>query len=130
MTAGHDGVQRSRGRRRDSADAAGEAFTVLVVCTGNVNRSALGAVLLDTWSGWYLPAAIRDRVRIGSAGLRAPTGSSMGPRAQVIAEALGADGSRHRAVQITDDAIRAADLVLVSSARQREIGRASCRERV
>ena len=129
VTAGHDGVQRSRGRRRDSADAAGEAFTVLVVCTGNVNRSALGAVLLDTWSGWYLPPAIRDRVRIGSAGLRAPAGSSMGPRAQVIAEALGADGSRHRAVQITDDAIRAADLVLVSSARQREASSDSCRGR-
>jgi len=99
---------------------SGAPFTVLVVCTGNVNRSALGAVLLDTWSGWYLQPAAVGAVRVTSAGLRAPVGSSMGSRARRIAEALGADGSRHRAAQITEDAIRTADLVLVSSALQRE----------
>ncbi len=44
----------------------------------------------------------------------------MGVRARVIAEALGADGSGHRAVQITEDMIRTADLVLVSTVRQRD----------
>ena len=96
------------------------AFTVLVVCTGNVNRSALGHVLLDTWSHWYLPAETARRVAITSAGLRAPEGSTMGRRARTIAEALGADGSAHRARQIDEGAIRKADLVLVSSAQQRE----------
>jgi len=95
-------------------------FTVLVVCTGNVNRSALGAVLLETWTGWYLPQPIAARVRVTSAGLGAPVGSAMGPRSRVIAEVLGADGSGHRAEQITEEAIRAADLVLVSSSRQRD----------
>ena len=32
-----------------TAQADGD-FTVLVVCTGNMNRAALGHVLLDTWS--------------------------------------------------------------------------------
>lgn len=97
-----------------------DEFRVLVVCTGNLNRSALGAVLLATWAGWYLPAPIAERVRVTSAGLGAPVGTPMGPRTRAIAEALGADGSAHRAVQITEDAIRAADLVLVSSTRQRD----------
>lgn len=96
-----------------------DVFTVLVVCQGNVNRSALGAVLLETWAGWYLPPRAAERVRIASAGLGAPVGSTMGRRARVIAEALGADGSRHRAAQITEEHIRGADLVLVSSSRQR-----------
>ncbi|WP_448811683.1 arsenate reductase/protein-tyrosine-phosphatase family protein [Agromyces bauzanensis] len=96
-----------------------DVFTVLVVCQGNVNRSALGAVLLETWAHWYLPTGAAERVRVTSAGLGAPVGSTMGRRARVIAEALGADGSRHRAAQITEAHIRAADLVLVSSSRQR-----------
>ncbi|HEU0182664.1 MAG TPA: hypothetical protein VFR16_10785 [Agromyces mariniharenae] len=95
-------------------------FTVLVVCTGNMNRSALGHVLLDTWAEWYLPTEATGEVRITSAGLRAPEGSTMGRRSKVIAEALGADGSAHRARQISEAAIRDADLVLVSSARQRD----------
>lgn len=97
-----------------------EQFTVLTVCTGNVNRSALAATLLDTWSRWYLPETLAEHVRIVSAGLRAPVGSSMGPRARVIAEALGADGAAHRAQQITERAIRSADLILVSSTSQRD----------
>ncbi|MGW9631478.1 arsenate reductase/protein-tyrosine-phosphatase family protein [Agromyces sp. NPDC055520] len=96
-----------------------ESFTVLVVCTGNVNRSALGAALLERWADWYLPSRVRAQVEVTSAGLRAPVGAPMGPRARVIAEALGADGSGHRASQITEHVIRAADLVLVSSTRQR-----------
>ena len=97
-----------------------DRFTVLVVCTGNVNRSALGAALLDTWSRWYLPRDRAEEIRVTSAGLRAPSGSRMGRRALAIADALGADGSQHRAEQISEGAIRSADLVLVSSADQRE----------
>lgn len=96
-----------------------EAFTVLVVCQGNVNRSALGAVLLERWVDWYLPAPLRARIEVTSAGLGAPVGAPMGRKARIIAETLGADGSGHRAAQITEDVIRAADLVLVSSTRQR-----------
>jgi protein-tyrosine phosphatase len=95
-------------------------FTVLVVCTGNLNRSALGALLLDTWAHWYLPAPLTAHVRVTSAGLRAPVGSPMARRSRVIAEALGADGSAHVARQITEETVRSADLVLVASRRQRD----------
>jgi protein-tyrosine phosphatase len=107
--------------RHPADGAAGtDPFTVLVVCTGNVNRSALAAVLLETWSSWYLPSSTTGTVRVTSAGLRAPVGSRMGSRARLIAAALGADGTAHRAAQISEDVVRSADLVLVSSARQRE----------
>lgn len=95
-------------------------FTVLVVCTGNMNRSALGHVLLDTWVAWYLPAETACQVAVTSAGLRAPEGAEMGRRSRVIAEALGADTSAHRARQLQEDEVRDADLVLVSSASQRD----------
>ena len=96
-----------------------DVFTVLVVCQGNVNRSALGAVLLERWAEWYLPKGAAEHVRVTSAGLGAPVGSRMGRRTKVIAEALGADPSRHRAAQISEAHLRAADLVLVSSSDQR-----------
>lgn len=95
-------------------------FTVLVVCTGNLNRSALGAALLRTWAGWYLPAPLAAQVRVESAGLAAPVGSHMRSRSRAIAATLGADASGHRAVQITEPAIRSADLMLVAEASQRE----------
>ncbi|MCK8610150.1 hypothetical protein [Agromyces sp. C10] len=99
---------------------AESALTVLLVCTGNVNRSALGHVLLEAWSRWYLPADTADQVMIRSAGLRAPEGSTMGRRAQTIARALGVDGAAHRARRLEDDDLRGADLVLVSSVGQRD----------
>jgi protein-tyrosine phosphatase len=97
-----------------------ESFTVLVVCTGNLNRSALAAALLRTWADWYLPAPVGSQVTVASGGLAAPVGSHMRSRTRVIAAALGADGSAHRAVQVTEGGIRAADLVLVAEATQRD----------
>lgn len=97
-----------------------DSFNVLVVCTGNLNRSALGAALLRTWAGWYLPAPLAAQLHVTSAGLAAPVGDPMRRRTRAIAEALGAEASDHRAVQITEDAIRAADLVLVAEAGQRD----------
>lgn len=95
-----------------------DAFTVLVVCTGNLNRSALGAALLRTWAGWYLSPELAHDVHVVSAGLGAPVGRPMRTRTRVIAEALGADGSEHRATQITEEAVSSADLVLVASREQ------------
>lgn len=95
-----------------------DPFTVLVVCTGNLNRSALGAALLRTWADWYLAPDVAHDVRVISAGLGAPVGRPMRTRTRVIAESLGADGSEHRATQITEEAVRSADLVLVASRDQ------------
>jgi len=49
----------------------------------------------------------------------------MGTRAQMIARALGGDGSMHRATQITDEMLQEADLVLVATRKHLEsaIGR-------
>ena len=74
-----------------------DRFTVLVVCTGNVNRSALGAALLETWAGWYLPRDRAREIRVTSAGLRAPVGNRMGRRARAIADSLGAAVGASRA---------------------------------
>lgn len=109
-----------RSSRGEGVRVSRDVFTVLVVCTGNINRSALGAVLLETWAHWYLPSTLAAGVRVTSAGLRAPVGSPMGRRTKVIADALGTDGTRHRAAQISEEVIRAADLVLVSSTDQRD----------
>ena len=95
-----------------------DAFTVLVVCTGNLNRSALGAALLRKWAEWYLPPTLARHVRVMSAGLRAPIGSPMQTRTRVIAGAMGAEAPDHRATQISEDAIRSADLVLVAAREQ------------
>jgi len=97
-----------------------DSFTVLVVCTGNLNRSALGAALLRTWAGWYLPEPLASQLHVTSAGLAAPVGNPMRRRTRLIAEALGAEASDHRAAQITEGAIRSADLVLVAEAVQRD----------
>lgn len=114
-------MQWARNGGEQEGDAVDpDVFTVLVVCQGNVNRSALGAALLERWADWYLPDGAAEHVRVTSAGLGAPVGSRMGRRSKVIAEALGADSSRHRAAQITEAHVRSADLVLVSSSEQRD----------
>lgn len=96
------------------------AFTILTVCTGNIHRSPLAAVLLQTWAQWYLPAPASAEVRVRSAGFAAPVGAPMGRRVQLIARALGADGSTHAATRLTDELLVDADLVLTASRRQRD----------
>lgn len=95
-------------------------FSILTVCTGNIHRSPLAAALLETWSGWYLPAAVSHEVRVRSAGFAAPVGAPMGAHVQVVAAMLGADGAAHAATQITDALIADSGLVLVASRRQRD----------
>ncbi|WP_165307950.1 hypothetical protein [Agromyces binzhouensis] len=92
---------------------------MLVVCTGNINRSALAEALLRTWADWYLPTDAAPRVVVTSAGLAAPAGQPMRRRTRAIVERLGADGGSHRAVQIDEAAIRAADLVLTADVAHR-----------
>lgn len=95
-------------------------FQILTVCRGNIHRSPLAACLLETWAGWYLPSSLSDDVGVRSAGLSAPVGEPMSRRVQRIAGALGADGSRHTASQITDDLLASSDLILVASRSQQQ----------
>ncbi|WP_430647053.1 hypothetical protein [Agromyces sp. GXS1127] len=97
-----------------------DEFRVLAVCTGNLNRSALAAALLRRWADWYLPADVAARVVVTSAGLAAPVGQPMRSRTRVIAERLGAEGRTHRATQVDEATIRAADLVLGADVAHRD----------
>ena len=98
----------------------GDTFRILAVCTGNVNRSALAATLLRTWADWYLPPELSSQITVDSAGLRAPVGEPMRWQGLRIAEALGANGTSHRAQQIDDHLLSRSDLVLTASTRQRD----------
>ena len=93
-------------------------LAVLFVCTGNLNRSAMGAALFRRWAEWYLPAPLASQVTISSGGLSAPVGARVPASTAAIAGKLGADLSRHRAAQLSESAVRSARLVLVASRDQ------------
>ena len=95
-------------------------FRILVVCTGNVHRSAFAAAMLREWSGWYLSPQVSPHVEVASAGTRAPARAPMDPAVLAIVAALGGDGQGHRAVQLSDDDITSADLVLVATRKHRD----------
>jgi len=95
-------------------------FRVLAVCTGNVHRSPLAAVLLDQWASWYLPSNIAQEVSVGSAGTRPPVGAPIGDLPRLIAESLGGDPRAHRARRLTDQLVAEADLVLAASHLHRD----------
>ena len=81
---------------------------ILVVCTGNICRSPMAACLLRH----MLPEALKEKVRINSAGTHALHGHQAAPAAvRVMAEA-GIDISGHRARQLTGEMIRASGLIL------------------
>jgi protein-tyrosine phosphatase len=91
-------------------------FDVLVVCTGNICRSAYAALLLG--------AATRrddDLIRVSSAGIGAVVGAPMHADEARAATALGLDPSGHRGRQLTAPLIDDADLVLALSERHLEV---------
>jgi protein-tyrosine phosphatase len=94
-------------------------FSVLIVCTGNVHRSALADELMATWANWYLPVAVAGRVKISSAGTHAPVGTPMGATVRRIADELGAENRQHRAAALTAELIEGADLILTAAREAR-----------
>jgi protein-tyrosine phosphatase len=90
------------------------AFTVLVVCTGNVSRSPMTQLLLQAWSD---PGA---GLVVGSAGVRALVGQPMDRGAASAMGQLGLDPSRHRARQFEPEMALAADLILTAERYHRE----------
>lgn len=95
-------------------------FRVLAVCTGNVHRSPLAAVMIERWVEWYLPPDLADEVTVSSAGTRPPVGARIGSLPGVIAESLGGDARAHRARRVTDKMVADADLVLAASRGHRD----------
>jgi len=85
---------------------------ILVVCTGNICRSPMAEALLKE--------AFADQgVEIASAGLSALSGHPADETAQALMQEQGLDISGHRASQITPDAVRWADLIIVMEQDQK-----------
>ena len=87
------------------------AFSVLLVCTGNICRSALAERLGRA----YLDDALGDdasAVRISSAGTQAVVGSAMHPDSALVLAGFGGDPAGFAARQLVDGLIMDADLVL------------------
>lgn len=97
-------------------DGAGTAapFRVLFVCTGNVCRSPLAALLFAA------EAPDGALVEVSSAGLYALVGQAMDPPTATAAREHGVEPSRHRAQQFEPAMARAADLVLIAETVQRD----------
>ncbi|MFB9868635.1 low molecular weight protein-tyrosine-phosphatase [Vreelandella sulfidaeris] len=84
---------------------------ILVVCTGNICRSPVAAAILQQ--------GLAD-IEVMSAGLAAGKGGA-DPRIAALAKADGYDLSEHQARPIDRDLLANADLVLVMSAKQRQV---------
>ena len=84
------------------------AFSVLMVCTGNICRSPMAEGLLSH----QLPETLKPYVNIHSAGTHGLYGNGADPLAVRAAAAHGTDISHHRARILEARMIRSADLVL------------------
>ncbi|HSP31455.1 MAG TPA: low molecular weight phosphotyrosine protein phosphatase [Halomonas sp.] len=87
------------------------AKRILVVCTGNICRSPVAAAILQQ--------GIAD-IEVVSAGLAAGKGGAE-QRMAALAKADGYDLSQHQARQVDRQLLAEADLVLVMSAKQRQL---------
>lgn len=84
---------------------------ILVVCEGNICRSPMAEGLI---------AASLPTAHVGSAGLGALSGMPADETAVRLMRERGIDISAHRAVQLTRDACKRAELILVMSTEQRK----------
>lgn len=84
---------------------------ILVVCTGNICRSPVAAAMLQQ--------GLVD-IEVVSAGLAAGQGGA-DPRIVALAQADGYDISQHQAQPVDRNLLASADLVLVMSAKQRQL---------
>lgn len=101
-------VTLERVRRNPAAlvRALETAHQVLIVCHGNIIRSAFAARLLQQQLGETAD------IRIASAGVQATPGRPSHPFAVLEARRLGVDLIQHAASRITEDDVRASDVVL------------------
>ena len=91
---------------------AATPYRISFVCTGNICRSPMGAVVLRRLLD---DAGIGDTVQIDSAGLGDwHVGGGADPRTLTALAGRGYDGSRHRAGQITPSWVADHDLLLAA----------------
>lgn len=95
-----------------------EPFRVLVVCTGNICRSAQAEQLIGARITERFPQ-FESVVVIESAGTGAMVGSGMPAEAAALSARYGGAPADHVARQLTIDHVRAADLVLGMAAEHR-----------
>jgi protein-tyrosine phosphatase len=81
---------------------------ILIVCVGNVCRSPMAAALLARRLSARVPEA-----RVESAGIAALVGQPADPAAVELMRQRGLDLSGHRARQLTEPLVMAADMVIV-----------------
>lgn len=81
---------------------------ILVVCTGNSCRSPFAEKLLQARLGGVFP-------EVKSAGTHAPIGKAPPQPVVTLAATYGLDLTGHRAIQVTHQMVRDADVVLVMS---------------
>lgn len=95
------------------------AFTVLLVCTGNICRSALAERLGRAYLDEVLDGAT-SHIDLMSAGTRAVEGSGMHPATALVLSGFGAEPGDFRAQQLTAALSTRADLVLTMTRRHRQ----------
>ncbi len=99
---------RRRGQRTQT-DSLARHSKVVVICHGNILRSAFAEALLKE----AVLARRAPGVCVSSAGLHAVPGRSADPRGVAVALEWGVDLSAHRATMLSAEAVAAADLILV-----------------
>ena len=103
-----------------SGPAPAADLTVLMVCTGNICRSALAERLGRA----YLTEALGEdagRIRLVSAGTRAVVGSEMHPQSALVLRGLGTEPGDFRARQLEPVHVAEADLVLTMTRAHRRV---------
>lgn len=91
---------------------------VLVVCTANICRSPLAAVLLDSYLRTHLPPGVS--VAVTSAGVRAREGHAATDHMVTIAQDWGLDLHAHQSRAVTAERAAAADLVITMERAHRD----------
>lgn len=87
-------------------------FQILFVCSGNSCRSPLAEGLLRV----KLPSRLQDEVEIKSAGTLGIEGSPAARYSVELVKEMGGDISKHNSQGLTEELLRATDLILAMAA--------------
>lgn len=93
-------------------------FQILVVCTGNICRSAQAEQLIRARIATSFPD-LESLISVESAGTGALAGSPMPPEASVLSRRHGGEPDGHSARQLTAVHVKEADLVLAMAGEHR-----------